>query len=238
MTFDVHDIAWEPEKVVRFWSFYARSGSKHEEYFSKKFGASILDFAQRHGALGTPVLDFGCGPGFLLDELCARHLECRGLDLSADSVAAVNQRLHGQASFGGAVHTPSLPSSFADASFSTIFCIETVEHLLDSDLDKTLAEIHRLLQPGGSVVITTPNDEDLLSNSIMCPDCGCVFHRVQHVRSFSVESLSAFLRRQGFHIVSVQARALRPKGLLNPVRDLWRRAKGKRQPHLMAVARR
>jgi len=44
---------------------------------------------------------------------------------------------------------------FADDSFDVIACVEGIEHVVDRH--KTLSEFRRLLAPGGSLVITTPN---------------------------------------------------------------------------------
>jgi 2-polyprenyl-3-methyl-5-hydroxy-6-metoxy-1,4-benzoquinol methylase len=44
---------------------------------------------------------------------------------------------------------------FDDASFDIIACVEGIEHVVDRH--KTLSEFRRLLAPGGSLVITTPN---------------------------------------------------------------------------------
>ncbi len=44
---------------------------------------------------------------------------------------------------------------FADDSFDMIACVEGIEHVIDRH--KTLDEFRRMLAPGGSLVITTPN---------------------------------------------------------------------------------
>ena len=44
---------------------------------------------------------------------------------------------------------------FEDGSFDVIACVEGIEHVVDRH--KTLSEFRRLLAPGGSLVITTPN---------------------------------------------------------------------------------
>lgn len=45
---------------------------------------------------------------------------------------------------------------YEDASFSTVLCCELIEHLT-ADPMHMLAEINRILKPGGHLVITTPN---------------------------------------------------------------------------------
>jgi hypothetical protein len=62
----------------------------------------------------------------------------------------------------------------------------------------TLGEVHRLLRVGGHLIITTPNDENLAASAILCPNCLCEFHRGQHVRTWSAQSLSAVVAAHGF----------------------------------------
>jgi len=45
---------------------------------------------------------------------------------------------------------------YADASFDTVLCCELIEHLF-ADPMHMMAEINRILKPGGHVVLTTPN---------------------------------------------------------------------------------
>ena len=47
-----------------------------------------------------------------------------------------------------------------------------------------LEEVRRVLRPGGHVIMTTPHREDMGKNEVLCPNCRCVFHRMQHLRSF------------------------------------------------------
>jgi ubiquinone/menaquinone biosynthesis C-methylase UbiE len=116
--------------------------------------------------------------------------------------------------------------------------IETVEHMDAHAFQSALGEAYRILKPGGIVVITTPNEENLQANQIMCPNCGCVFHKVQHVRSWSHQSLGDAMHDIGFERVmcapvlfSPYARPLRQ---FHRLRLALRRAK---LPHLMYIGR-
>jgi 2-polyprenyl-3-methyl-5-hydroxy-6-metoxy-1,4-benzoquinol methylase len=44
---------------------------------------------------------------------------------------------------------------FADATFDMVACVEGIEHVMDRH--KTLSEMRRVMKPGGSLLITTPN---------------------------------------------------------------------------------
>ncbi len=237
--FKPRPIEWTPVKVQRFWAWLSAHAGGHTEYFSKQAGGEVIDFARAHGAIGARVLDFGCGLGHLIEHLLARGVAAAGLDVSEESVRETRARCGAHRLFRGAVHAPTLPSSFADGSFDTVFLIETIEHLLPDDLARTLGEIHRLLAPGGHLIITTPNDEDLDRSQVMCPECGATFHRMQHVRAFSPVTMKQVLAEHAFDTVVAETRTLRRRSLLNPVRDfVRRRIRGKKDLNLFAIGRR
>jgi SAM-dependent methyltransferase len=93
---------------------------------------------------GARVLDLGCGDGLLLDLLAARGARAVGVDLSRDELVLARRR-------GAAVaqgRAQELP--FAGASFDAVVA-HLVLMLLD-ELDAAVAEIARVLAPGGRLV--------------------------------------------------------------------------------------
>lgn len=199
--FREHDIEWNDENVARLWNYYARNGGD-DIYFAKRFGHRILK------ASGLPlndrlkVLDFGCGPGFMwehIKNLCAEW-QYTGLDFSESSIEKVKSRASGDDQFAGAACVESLPTALPDAEFDAILLLEVVEHLKDEYLRETLKEANRLLKPGGVVVITTPNEEDLSACTKFCPECGSIFHEWQHVRTWNVDELQRAVERYGFRM--------------------------------------
>jgi SAM-dependent methyltransferase len=130
----------------------------------------------------------------LIGYLLRRH-QCVGIDQSPESVATVNSRFGGNNRFRGAFSdSRELPDGFAD----TVFVVEVVEHMDDRSLERLLAEARRILKPTGHLVVTTPNEENLRKAEVMCPECGCIFHNMQHLRSWSSKSLAEYLGRLGF----------------------------------------
>lgn len=202
---EAHELAWTPEKVARLWDFYGSSEAHRGAYFSALLGRRIVATADRLvGLRGRRVLDFGCGRGDLLAYLLEAGAVASGLEFSADSAELARGRLAGCAGFGGVELAQGLPSGLADGSFDVVLLVEVVEHLLDDQFAPTLAEVARLLVPGGSVVVTTPNAEDLAAARIFCPDCGAVFHPWQHQRSLSSQSIAALMAEHGFQAAGVR----------------------------------
>lgn len=238
-----HSVEWTSERIQRFWDFYWGNTAAHGNNFSRHFGRAIVGLAQHHGRLASPVVDFGCGAGELVEELLRWGFLCKAIDVSAEAVDHVRKRFAERPGFLGAFLGRLERLPLQDGEAGAIFLIEVLEHLTPETAAAACAEFHRVLQPGGHLVVTVPNEEDLQANAVACPDCGCVFHRMQHVQRFSRESLSEWLRGAGFEPEFVAGLHLkyfaggwmiRPMGV---VKQLVRRLRHRSNPHLVAIAR-
>jgi 2-polyprenyl-3-methyl-5-hydroxy-6-metoxy-1,4-benzoquinol methylase len=93
------------------------------------------------------LLDVGCATGFFLAE-AASHYEVQGVELSAWSAAWAREQL------GLKVHTGTLHSAaLADTVFDVVTLWDVIEHVPDPV--PLLAEVARVLKPGGRMVLTT-----------------------------------------------------------------------------------
>lgn len=242
-----HPIRWTPEKVTRLWAFYSSSAASRELYFSSVFGTEILESARAQGVRldSKDVIDFGCGPGYLLDHLLTdwSPRTATGVEFSEDSAREAAGRLSKHAAFRGVTSAVTTPVPLAAESCDVLFLVEVVEHLDDDTLERTLSEARRLIRPGGFIVVTTPNEEDLAKSTTACPDCGCVFHFWQHVRGWSAKSLAATLSEKGFRTICATSLTWHPpkRGPVSLVRRALgklRNAIGRPGPFLLYVGRR
>jgi ubiquinone/menaquinone biosynthesis C-methylase UbiE len=179
----------------------ARNAGRDGDRFSGHAGDGILRWADATvGLQGKRLLDFGCGTGILLEKAGKRFHPSglMGTDYSPSSVKETKRRCSGLSAFEAAWPLTGFPCSLDEASCDVAFLVEVIEHLYDEDVDATLAELRRVLRSGGHLVVTTPNDEDLSRNSVMCPECGATFHTKQHVRSWTATALEDRLRSSGF----------------------------------------
>lgn len=245
--FAVHDVDWTPERLQRFWAFFAESAGAERAYFSSHSGDAIIAFASRHVPLSTAgrVLDYGCGPGFLLTRLLARGVQAEGLEFSTATRQKALDRCAGSPRFGGITHAERLPSPVPSDSIDVVFLIEVLEHLLPQQVDATLDDVARILRPGGHLVLTTPHNEDIESSRTICPDCGCVFHPWQHVGSYTTRSLADLVSRHDLQPIVCRATTLGGTAAGRTVRAL-RRIAGRMiggdgsagaEPHLVCIAR-
>lgn len=199
--------AWSPESIRRFWNYQGQKTQVETEYFSFQVVDALANLLQR--AHATPrqgnILDFGCGPGFLLERLLTSGADCYGFDFSNATVDRVNAKFAAMRNWKGAISSIELPVGYQDNFFDFISCIETLEHLLDEMLPDTLAELSRLLKQDGIAFFTTPFNENLSDSLIYCPFCNHEFHKVQHVRRFTRESITDLLKQYGFEVLYCEA---------------------------------
>ena len=140
------------------------------------------------------ILDIGAGSGALIRLLKGKGFKAKGVDLYS-TLDDIQQ---------GTI--TDLP--FEEASFNTAFCCDVIEHLADEQIDKGLKETARVLQRGGHLIITTPYNEDLKLNSVVCPECGHEFHRYGHLQSFDEKKITELLSKHGFKINFLKIYAL------------------------------
>jgi 2-polyprenyl-3-methyl-5-hydroxy-6-metoxy-1,4-benzoquinol methylase len=208
-----HEVVWNREKVSRFWEYYSTFEAIEDNYFSKQVGDTVIGFVKKHIQLAGNILDYGCGPGFLIEKLLKERLACWGLDAVESNVKIIETKFDGNPYFKGAYYADTLPTSIPDHQFDVVFLIETIEHLLQDDLQAILKEIHRITKPGGKLVITTRNNENLDASKIICPDCGCIFHLMQHVSSWTTDSMSNQMAVLGFKEIVCTTTTFRPRTL-------------------------
>jgi SAM-dependent methyltransferase len=100
---------------------------------------------------GLDVLDAGCGAGAHAAALTERGATVTGIDLSAGLLEIARQRLGVDVSLIEADLGKPLP--LASGSFDLVLA-SLVMHYLE-DWGPTLVEFHRVLRPGGRLVIST-----------------------------------------------------------------------------------
>lgn len=198
--FLVHDVHWSDETIGNLWRTFAEDHDKAEAYFGHTLGGHLLRFVGRHVPLaGRTVLDYGSGPGYLLEHIEALGLEVRytAWDASEASIEQLKARHGGHRSLTAAHAGSRIPTGVGEP-FDVLLCSEVIEHLDDGQLAEAGRQFSRLLAPGGRICLSTPHDENLTRSKHVCPECGCRFHQYQHVRSWTVESLERFMTAQGF----------------------------------------
>jgi cyclopropane fatty-acyl-phospholipid synthase-like methyltransferase len=125
-------------------------------------------------------------------------------DISKESIKVTCEKAGNHPAFAGGTTISHYPTSFQANCYDLIVTTEVVEHLKDDELEAMLSEVRRVLKPDGYIFLTTPFKEDLEVEKTMCPECGCTFHRWQHMRSWDLESLTYALEKNGFTTIECQ----------------------------------
>jgi len=145
------------EKQSEFWSKIA---GKYDSVIDSQIGANtrarVRDRLAREENLGI-VAEFGCGGGFYTEVLATRAERVVATDLASGMLAVAKQTV--SAANVTFQQQDCQQTSFADASFDTAF-LSLVLHFTEPS--RALAEMQRILKPGGTLIISNP-DPALLS---------------------------------------------------------------------------
>jgi len=145
-----------------------------------------------------PVLDLGCGRGELLGLLTERGIEVTGIE--ADPVLAASARRKGLRVVEGDVLEVLL--RLGDGATGAVAAIHLFEHLTADRLLRVLAEIRRILRPGGVLLAECPNPATLRVGAEE------FWNDPTHVRPMPARLLEVLLAASGFAVE--ERRFLRP----------------------------
>jgi ubiquinone/menaquinone biosynthesis C-methylase UbiE len=118
-----------------------------EEYFRATYSQSLWPLWEKLGARlepGSSILDLGCGSGRDARYFASQDFQVIGIDISFNLLKLAKQFSHqpfAQADFF------SLP--FRESSFDAVWAIGSLLHAPRQLLPFVLAEVHRVLKPGG-----------------------------------------------------------------------------------------
>lgn len=141
---------------------------------------------------GVRVLDIGTGLGEALGWHRARGCDAHGTD--PDPALAAVAALHGlQVRVG-----PFDEGQWQPHSFDVITMDQVLEHLPKPQA--VLRAAHRLLRPGGRLIVTTPNGQALLRK--LLGQRWAQWHAPYHLHIFSPASLATTIRSTGFRPVA------------------------------------
>ena len=129
-------------------------GSRTRRYMMVRRFREVLEHAELRP--GLDVLDLGCGWAYGTHWARASGCRVAGIDLGLDQLQWANRSLpQGDGLRLVQANAKALP--FRDASFDRAISVEMMEHVFRPDRAQVLAEIARVVRPGGRAAISTPN---------------------------------------------------------------------------------
>ncbi len=104
---------------------------------------------------GAQVLDLGCAGGFMAEALHDRGARVHAIDPASGAVAAA--QAHAARTGRDIAYAVGVGEAlpYADSSFDAVVCVDVLEHV--GDWPRVLAEVARVLRPGGWFLFDTIN---------------------------------------------------------------------------------
>jgi SAM-dependent methyltransferase len=180
-------------------SYYRRVHAQHgytpEEPFLHELHAAMLRKLSRlflkHIPAGGRVLDAGCGRSLFTEIRPDWPFTIVAADVDADLLASRRNEFPQVRWLVADAH----PLPFHDGAFDALFAGELIEHL--PDVRPGIAEFRRVLRPGGTLILTTPNRRRLAnvvdgSERPYSPD---------HLSELSFDEVVALLADSGFELL-------------------------------------
>ncbi|MDA8019275.1 MAG: class I SAM-dependent methyltransferase [Thermoanaerobaculia bacterium] len=193
--------------------------------------AMDLQLLAEHVEPGAQVLEYGAVPLLLTTALADNGYDVTGLDLAperfASSIAEVGLEVT-------RCDIETEPVPFSDSSFDLVLFNELFEHLRIDPIF-TLGEMLRVLRPGGTLLLSTPNLRSLrgLKNLLLHNQAhavsGGVFEQWQklgtlghmgHVREYTVREVCDFLGHLGLRVERIVYRGGHGRGVVGLVERL------------------
>ncbi len=120
-------------------------------------GPAHFDFSIRNG---SKVLELGCGNGKTLSAL-PRECEVTAIDPSKKAVELCRALAEAEGIEAQIIEADVCELPFKDASFDAVVAFHVLEHLIAEDREKAVEEIHRVLAPGGSLLVKVFSTRDM-----------------------------------------------------------------------------
>ena len=138
------------------------------------------------------LVDVGCGEGITLEKMHRLFPDRKvfGIDSLAENIDICSN--HGCSVEQGDVYSLPLPSKSVDF----VLFMEVIEHL--DHPETAIQEIHRVLVPGGRLVIVFPNDSFFKMARILTLRFREAAYDPGHVRQWTPHDMREFLNGQGF----------------------------------------
>jgi SAM-dependent methyltransferase len=147
---------------------------------AERYNRFLADLVMRHRTGSGPALDFDAGSGTFAALLRDRGLSVRCLEPDGH----LQQLIEGQG-----LDVIGEVAAIPDGSVDYVYSLNVLEHIEDDRA--ALAEIQRMLRPGGRLLLYVPAFQVLFSS---------MDERVGHFRRYRRRALSDLVRAAGLHV--------------------------------------
>jgi len=180
---------WESDWFIR----YLEESEWKKHNFSRTL--AVIQRLRSDGERSLKLLDFGCSIGLFLS--LVEDLGWQAYGIEPDAALA----LFAVEKFGLHVFNGTLKqAAFPDAFFDIVTSFQVFEHL--SDPATELAEITRVLKPGGLLVIDVPSIDNIWYRILRGRHRH--FSTPQHLYFFTPRTMTELLNQAGYRIVEIR----------------------------------
>ena len=154
-----------------------------------------IEHLQRYQAVlplvaGKTVLDAAAGSGYGTAQLASGASQAHGVEIDSEAVAHARGHYRADNLFFHRASIAALP--LADASMEVVVSFETIEHVDEATQEQFLAEVKRVLRPGGLLIISTPD------RAVYSDHPG--YHNEFHIKEFYRDEFREFLAPAFAHL--------------------------------------
>ena len=201
LSFDYHSVAGDYQYRA------LHSGHPMQRFWHRGKLVMIDQLIRPSLAVGSRLLEIGCGAGNLLLQAAVPGSYPVASDLSMQALTFVRSRLDENQSGGTAIKGFACIQAigeflpFRDNSFDCILLSEVIEHLSEPQI--SIREAARILCPGGRLLITTPNYRSFWPVMEWAVDRMNMAPKMageQHISRFDPSSLRRMLIKSGLEV--------------------------------------
>jgi len=154
----------------------------------------VLNYTRKF-CRGKKIVDLGAQPFILSCMLALEGYDVTAVDIDPEPYMKIAEACNVSVIKSDLEKGINLPDSMFDCAVFS----EVIEHLNPYYLGTTFSEIHRILKPGGILILTTPNIARM-SNRLKL-----IFGKnpipPYHVKEYTMDEVSSFLINGGFDII-------------------------------------
>jgi len=182
------------ERASKTNEYYRRAKNTHAPIVRDsclRTAQSQLRLIEKHAG-GPDLLDIGCAQGFFLFNACKAGYTGKGVEMSQEAVEYARNE------FGLDVEAqPFEELRFGATRFDVVTLWQVLEHVPYPLM--MLREVHRILRPGGLVVVSTPNIGGIPAKILRKKWWDI---KRLHINQFATKTLTHVLRNAGFRNIS------------------------------------
>lgn len=145
---------WERRQAAHYDQIAADYERHYSDRWSQRYRRRFINERLVRGVPleGARVLDAMCGSGQLAEFLASRGARVTGLDVSQEVIDRFTGHLPGSEGVARSI----FDSGFPDGHFDAVMVVGGLHHV-HPEVDRAVAEIHRIIRPGGHFCFAEPH---------------------------------------------------------------------------------